>query len=402
MRSSLMTMICVLFLLGGGTGATMATDQETMLIDCRNDTQALISGNPQANGRIAAIPSVRGKLLWSRYYSEIDSLLQPKPSRVLMHGGVIGVILQEDLLLYDRDGHALRQELLSDGELAAFGDDSYCWITPARQLSCRRYDGSLVIEGHSVPLFDDRSKLRMIYPLGNEFVAVTQYSSGLPVRSTPTSAFAYHMTFGKSAWDWIVEISGVISPALITTDNERLVLVGSDSFHVYAMKDGSELGSFPTTLCAVKVAMISVDNELVVFGDELDGQLARPIVRSISLEGNPNWEFKLMQPLFSHQPACGRQNEIYFLDSGFLFCLIDGKEIWRVPHVYTGRSWLSATDNGDIIATDSTSITIFSSSGKVVRQLKCPQGDDSFATPVAITGDGRIVVSGQHALYCFD
>lgn len=403
MRQLLTTLICTLWLfVNGCSKANMATDLDTKLIDSRSTAQTLMSGNPQANGLIPISPTARGKLVWTRHYSEIDSLLQPSPRRLLLSGNVVGVVLQEDLLLYDIDGQSLRQELLADGGLAAFGVDSYCWITPNRQLSCRKYDGTLIIDGHAVPLLDDRSRLRLLYPLGNEFLAVIQYFSGLPVRNTPTSSSAYRMSFGKSAWNWIDQRVGVVTQALITSDDKKLFMVGQDSIQVYDITDGKDSGDFPTELSTVRAAMIDTNNELVLFGEKIDGEVARPLIRAYSAEGNLNWEFNLLQAMTSHQPACGAKSETYFLDSGFLFCLVNGTESWRVPHVYSGRSWINTTVNGEIIVTDATTITVFAPSGKALRQFKCPQEGDAFATPAAISSDGRILISGKHTLYCFE
>ncbi len=403
MRQLLTISICTLWLfVNGCSKANMATDLETKLIDSRGSAQALMSGNPQANGLIPVSPSARGKLVWTRHYSEIDSLLQRSPRRLLLSGNVVGVVLQEDLLLYDIDGHFLRQELLADGELSAFGVDSYCWITPNRQLSCRRYDGTLIIDGHAVPLLDDRSRLRLLYPLGNEFLAVIQYFSGLPVRNTPTSSSAYRMSFGKSAWNWIDQRVGVVTQALISNNEKRLLLVSPESIQAINIEDGTETSTFPTELSVIRAAIISSNDEVVLFGDKLDGDISRPFVKAFSLEGQLVWEIRLLQAVSNHQPACGAKGEIYFLDSGFLFCLVNGTESWRVPHVYSGRSWINTIAGGEIIVTDSTTITVFAPSGKVLRQFKCPQEDDAFATPIAVSGNGRMLISGKHALYCFE
>ncbi len=395
--------VCLLWLvINGCSKASMTTDLETRLIDSRGTVQTIMSGNLQANGLIPMSPTTRGKLAWARHYSKVDSLLQPAPQRVLLDGNLVGVVLQEDLLLYDIDGTFIRQELLADGELAAFGIDSYCWITPNRQLSCRKYDGKLIIDGHAVPLLDDRSRLRLLYPLGNEFLAVIQHFSGLPVRNTPAGSSVYRMSFGKSAWDWIDQRVGVVTQALVTSDDKKLFLVGQDSVQVYDITDGKDSGNFPTELSTVRAAMINTNNELVLFGDKLDGEVTRPLIRAYSPEGQVNWEFNLLQAMTHHQPACGAKGEIYFLDSGFLSCLVDGTESWRVPHVYSGRSWLNTTTAGEIIVTDSAAITTFASSGKILRQFKCPQEGDVYATPTAVSGNGKILVSGKHTLYCIE
>jgi hypothetical protein len=312
-----------------GSGKNMNTKAEQSLIDSRGGAQSLLSGNAQANGFIPQSVTLQGRLAWHRFYSEIDSMLQPAPRRVLINGGVIGVVLQEDLLLYDTAGNAIGREILADGGLAAFGPESYCWTTDNRQLSCKNYNGEAIIDGHAIPLFNDRSQLRLLYPIGNEFVAVRQFFSGLPVRNTPTEADAYRMEFGKSAWEWIFEQEGVVLATLVTASDDRMVLIGADSFQVIAMANGKDLGAFPTGMTRIESVFLTLADELVIFGQaSFDGN-EHSLVRTLALDGTRLWEYQLVLPLNRHLPACNNQGRVYFANAGFITCLEDGKELWR-------------------------------------------------------------------------
>ncbi|MGB5105194.1 MAG: hypothetical protein WBP42_00610 [Candidatus Zixiibacteriota bacterium] len=380
----------------------MATDLEQVLIDSRGETQALLSGNAQGNGYVGEPFACRGKLAWTSYYSDFDSMMQPMPRRILVHGDVIGVVLQEDLILFGNSGKTIRSEVIGDDGLAAFGADSYCWVTQSRQLSCRRYDGTLIIDGHAIPLLNDQSKLRLLYPLGNEFIAVRQYFSGLPVRNTPTSASAYRMTFAKSAWDWIAELEGVVKRALVTVNDELLVVVGDAECHLYALKDGKERGILATGTDSVVYSFVDPADRVVVFGTKLEGEFSKPVIKCLSLEGAVVWESGLLLPITNQTPACGKAGEVYYLESGFLICLVDGVEKWRASHLPTGRSWITTCNSGEIIVTDTKTISVYSSAGNPKMQIKRPNENDSFSTPAAIAANGRLIVSGKFALYCFE
>jgi hypothetical protein len=94
------------------------------LIDSRGGSQSLLSGN--ANGFVPQSVTLRGRLVWSHLFR--DRLhVTAGAGRILINSDVIGVVLQEDLLLYDTAGNAIVMKL-SRRRLAAFGTESYCWI----------------------------------------------------------------------------------------------------------------------------------------------------------------------------------------------------------------------------------------------------------------------------------
>ncbi|MGB5139553.1 MAG: hypothetical protein WBP29_13555, partial [Candidatus Zixiibacteriota bacterium] len=126
------------------------------------------------------------------------------------------------------------------------------------------------------------------------------------------------------------------------------------------------------------------------------------VIKCLSLEGAVVWESGLLLPITNQTPACGKAGEVYYLESGFLICLVDGVEKWRASHLPTGRSWITTCNSGEIIVTDTKTISVYSSAGNPKMQIKRPNENDSFSTPAAIAANGRLIVSGKFALYCFE
>lgn len=357
--------------------------------------------NAQQNSCIPVAVVSRGELAWKLPYVSFGDDTDMIPRFVLAAGEHIAVQGQDYCLIVGPDGEAVRS-IGSDGLWpVVLGDSAIAYANPFDQLAYIRYDGSFLVDGHHIPQVRDRTSVLLLKPTAGGAYAAVQYLGGIEGADDPATFYVYRFQLGTAFWDWLVQDKGHLAAAVLSADEDKIVVVRDDHVEVYLTEDGSQVATFETGFSKAFKASISPENTLVLVGATQEAGIENRILRVFDLNGTEIWSFRLQTTRLDQPPVCGFDGKVYVVNAGVVQAISDGALVWQSTTIGGTAKWLTVTSDSSVLAVHAEGLSLFDSSGERRFDVTTEKLEDQFVTPAVLDAEGRILVAGKKALYCF-
>jgi hypothetical protein len=181
--------------------------------------------------------------------------------------------------------------------------------------------------------------------------------------------------------------------AAIAADRRVAVAMANGDFFVLDSKTPTKEAA-PLQLTASKLPFGATDISLVSGGSAI-ALLEIQTLHLVDWHGHEIWQVGIERP--ATMPAIdGGEGRVYVVGGQGIAAVQQGKVIWS--HAASVPSFATAVDEGVVFFASGHTLQAFDKAGAVLEQWQAPQGE-VFVTPPAVSGDGRIAIATNRALY---
>lgn len=357
--------------------------------------------NAQRNSYVQSHVTGGGHLQWKVPYENFGGGERVTPIAMLAADGHIALQAQEHLMFVGAGGEAGARVGIAGLLPVVLGNKSFAYEDFSDQLAYQRYDGTYLVEGHQIPLMKERTHLLLLQPFGDCVVSVVQYLGGIENPDDPAKFYACQFKLGTAFWNWMVQDNGHLVTALLTQDDSLLVIVRADHVEVYQTSDGAKAAEFETGFARTVTASLDPEGRLVLIGQGEEEAGGYSELKVFDLQGKPAWSLALLQKEFSQPPVCGSDGTIYLINMSMVQAVCDSNVVWQNSTPGGSPQWLTATGGNEVVAVEPEAITVFATDGSRRIEIAARDVEDQFDSPAAVDSQGRILVAGKKAIYCF-
>jgi hypothetical protein len=356
--------------------------------------------NYQRNSLVSVEVKPKWQPVWSRAFHKIDEELMLSPYSVLVGGGYVGVVSEEELLFFTGDGDFSRMVARGTQTPVVFGRRALAYLDPSLIVNYEGYDGNVIRDNGTVPELVQWAYALLFKPSLEEMLGVVQFTGG-PQRK-PMKYYAWRFNLEDEGFAWSQEYDGVASQALLSADNKRVVLLAGSVVEVMSAESGETIGTFELEGAQTVTASLDNSGNLAVLCEGVGEGNEGYRLRSYALSGEMRWEVMLGDPQDIQPPACGSDGRVYVIDSLQVVCVQDGAKSWSTPLKSNELTWLTVTKDNHVIAVNGQLLCFFSPTGEKLFERLITDGAETFEAPAAVSPSGRIYVASNESLYCFE
>jgi hypothetical protein len=352
--------------------------------------------NFQRNSLSTVAPRAASKVAWSKGWNEINPAMQIIPFDLLVRDGYLGVRAGSVLLVLDERGNFLRSAGLGENTPVVFGAKAVARLGQSYLLDYVDYEGNPLLEMREFPAMGDFTRLLLMRPAEDDFLAVTHFTGG-PRRDTPHFD-VYRIMIDKTERLWSWGGDGGVDAALLTPDEKTLVVIRDNGVTVFDAKDGKIVSEFPTGLAGPVSTSLDPGGNLVMAGADAGGA---PVLKKTSLDGAEKWSFRLVSPKGYQPPACGPGDRVYLVDGFRIVCVEAGKQVWEKT-LPGAHPLLTVGKDGTLVVLCGGEVVTIGADGEIASRIVLTETSETFEAAPAIGPDGRIYAAGSERIYCVE
>ena len=356
--------------------------------------------NYQRNSFVLAGFNGTGRLVWSKNYFEIDETLLLIPGSVQVSGGFLGVRSTNDLLIFSVDGEFKYAVETGENQPVVLGKGAVAYTKPSYQLEYRNYEGEMILESKGVPALKDYSRLHLLKPSSDDFLAAVEFSGG-PHR-LPAEYDVFRLGIDESIPPWSFCGEGALDHVLLRQDGTTLIVIQGPDVTLLDSADGKKKGSFSVGMEDIISASLDLENNLLMIGSEDGGKSSGPVLKVIDPGGGEISSYPLVRPAAHQPPACGTGQRIYVVDSMHVKCLKEGETAWSFSLRSEQPAWLTVTEENRLICVNGGFLSLYDSEGELIFDTVLSGDGETFDAPAAPDLNGRLYVAGGEKLYCVE
>lgn len=357
--------------------------------------------NYQRNSRLSVTVNCTGKLSWMKEFSEADEDFSLVPRAVLIKGDNIGILSTDNLLVYRTNGSFDYMLPLGSGTPVVFGGKAVAYLEPAYLLNYRDYSRKLILESGEFPTADKWSYILFFTPKNKDFMAVVQFTGG-PRPAAPPEFDIFRKQIEKSRVSLRYRENGTIERAMLTTDHQKIVVLQGPKVSLINAADIQVESSFDLGFEEIENASLDPANNLVFVGWGAPNKGDRPYLTKVDLSGKKLWEYQLHAPQTQQPPVCGGEGQVYVVASDHLNRISAGKLEWKLPLKGSGDVLMTVTKDDSVIILQEGQLTVVDNSGNERFSIRITEEQEYFDAPPSVDSKGRIYISSDQKLYCFE
>ncbi|MFH2036490.1 MAG: hypothetical protein ABIJ45_08820 [Candidatus Zixiibacteriota bacterium] len=394
----------VSFLCGSCSHAEMETEmhikEQSKMFDTDGVPYPVRFANYQRNSFVPIEFTASGKLMWSKIYYEIDETLLLIPLSVQISGEFLGIRSTRDLLIFSTDGEFKNNIEIGENKPVVFGKESFAYTKPSYQLEYRDYTNKLILESKGFPALKDYSRLLLLKPSQDNFLAAVEFSGG-PHR-LPKEYDIYKLPLEESLPPWSFCGEGDLDHVLLHSDGTTLIAIQGNQITLLNTENGKTGGSFKIKMNQIEGASLDLNNNLVIIGNEISNSASLSYIKTVTLKGEQKWSYPLRQPGIYQPPVCGKDGQVYIVDTMNVQCIVEGKMIWSFGLRSQQPAWLTTTGDNKLICLNGGYLSVYDNNGVLILDLSLSNDGETFDAPVALDSDGKMYVAGDKKLYCIE
>lgn len=303
----------------------------------------------------------------------------------------------------------MKWEMPNDPGIPVFVGDTVVYFRGTNHfLQGVTFDKKTVLTDFTIPRCRDRGGVPMVQARGdNHFLIQTFNMAPEVIVDSPPEPPDYNLMLmgpeGHTDCDWMREFEGNALPALVTSDNARVVLLNAASgVMVFDIVTGKTMNSFEITKAGFQQVSLDRRDRFVV---SLYDAKAQPQLACYSLSGKAIWSCPLPSAErrdFRQPPAVDSDNRIAYIWGDTLLAIAEGTVRWR--HVVPTTSFVPYItvlgDNSLLLAAGNT-LWHLNRDGKLLLEI-CLEPEEQVTTPPVIDSRGRIYVGTTAGVYCWE
>ncbi len=362
--------------------------------------------NFQRNSNVPVMMKSRWNPVWFKKYSDINIDYSFIPYNVLVRDNLVGVRYDAEMLLFNSQGNMVYQMPLSASGSVVLGKTAMAYLVMTHQINYRDYEFNLIENIGTLPELNEWSYELLMCPTFEDILAVVQFTGG--PQYEPRKYYIYKLLPNKRDVDWFHEFDGVANHALLTNDENNIILVNRNNVSIFNTDSGENTGSFKINFDDTiepdvpSIASLDKNDNLVILADRIVDEKTDKYLAVYSPDGKELWSFKLNEPNLNQPPACDNDGRIFIIDGLQLHCLKDGEIDWTAILKPAERNWITITSDNHAVVINGSLLALFAPNGEKLFERLITKTDDQFYAPPALDKDGHIFVAGQKALYCFE
>jgi len=379
---------------------TTEVKDEKMIFEITKIDYPVRFANYQRNSLVPSDVRTRWEPIWQRAFADVDSQFVMSPRAVLIAGGLVGVQGAAELLVYDSAGEFKFSEKTANPSPLVFGTGGMAFVHPSTQLIYQDYSQNRLGRTDPAPRLDERAYALLFRPSLDEILAVIQFT-GVP-KKQEKKHFVYQFVRETLTFKWKHEFPGKANHALLANDAAILFVISGEQVQTFRVDDGKPGEPFSTGLIRPISASLNSVDQLVILGRAEDNSKSPIALSAFSISGEKLWSIPTHKPQRSQPPASGTDGRIYLVDGMQLRCVKDGSIMWSGLLKSEADSWVTVTRNNFALVINGQMLLLYDADGRLVFESLITRENEFFRTPPAIDASGRIYVTGNRHLYCFD
>jgi len=358
--------------------------------------------NYQLNSHITVDCRAKGNILWTKEYSRENEGFMLIPRYVLIKGDNIGVVSNENLLVYKPDGSFRYMLPIGDNTPVVFGKEAMAYLVPANLLNYQDYSGKLILETGEFPSLEKWAHVVFFKPEKKEFIAAVHFTGGPRPMRQPETFDVYRKKIEKSLVKWRYDGDGPLDGAMVTTDNQKLVIIRKSTVSILDIVNITVGSGFDLKFEEIKTASLDTDNNLVFIGRGAKNKGIRPFLTKVSLTGKMLWEYELRNPQTQQPLVSGSNGQVYVVDGKHLKNIDKGSLRWNLELKSKEQAWMTVTKDDSVILLQDNHLSLISEAGKMIFSSKITNDEECFDAPPSVDSQGRIYIASDKKLYCFE
>ena len=375
------------------------TEERSEMLSTDGIPYPVMFANYQRNSNVPVATNAKGKLLWSKKYSDMDKDTRLTPRNLLIGKENLGIRSIEELAVLDLNGKFKFSVPIAKSTPVVFGKSALANADQAFMLEYRDYNGNLLLESKDFPALDDWTTLLLFKPTWDDFLAAVQFNGG--PRRLPKRFDVYSLPIEKSVRTWSFDNEGVIHHALLSKDEKTVVIVQKADVILLNISDGTEISRFGVDLEQIATLSIDLDGNLVMFGEKEIDETVRPVLEIVDFTGEQKWLYVFESPRVNQPPVSGSGGRVFLVDGIMLKCIINSELIWENELNGGEYTWLTVTANDFVVCLSGKNLSLYDQEGAELFNVEVTEEDEAFYVPVCIDSAGRLYVAGEKSLYCF-
>jgi outer membrane protein assembly factor BamB len=342
-----------------------------------------------------------GTLIWSKSYTEIMKTKEPLNAHLLL-GSTEHLLIKGDwfLSICDYNGILLNEiEIGRNSSLysAYLSNSEFQFFYGSELFNRIKHTGERVVNNEFITGRGDWTKVLLYAIINNDIIIANQFTGG-PGRKPP-EFFCCRQPFREFNWKWEYAGKGRLRAALLTNNENSLILVFDTKVVVIDCETGEITKDLPTEIKTVFSASIDFHDNILIIGRKSDKGQLHCALYCFNLSGNKMWEILLDNPHTNQPPICGNNGAVFVVDEQRLLRINNGVclAVFNFPSKYP---FVTTSQNNTVIVLDSFQLFAFDFDFNLLYNRVLLSPGESFECAPIISPAGMLFVAGDEKLYC--